>query len=142
MSCPNGETSPTLTLRVPLVRNHKYQSRDTLNPMCIAGQQKCWWMEFCDAGALCCLMSTQPVETLKMSSILTCLILKSIIFFSWLSTTLYTVIRKSTSYRVSHCKVCKVDLLCWGYRFWFLLMQRQNNKNWWIRHKWPNLMNT
>ena len=24
-------------------------------------------------------------------------------------------------YRVSHCKVYKVILLCWGYRFWFLL---------------------
>ena len=25
-------------------------------------------------------------------------------------------------YRVSHCKLYKVILLCWGYRFWFLLI--------------------
>ena len=25
-------------------------------------------------------------------------------------------------YRVSHCKVYKVILLCWGYRFWFFLI--------------------
>ena len=25
-------------------------------------------------------------------------------------------------YRVSHCKVNKVIWLCWGYRFWFLLI--------------------
>ena len=69
------------------------------------------------------------------------------------------------NYRVSHCKLCKVILLCWGYRFWFLLIFwilcvheigtfMTNSSvfiflmfcglysmiNWWIIHKCPSLM--